>query len=442
MSYNKNFISSIHFLDKREILSQVLDVQNEDPSFLDVMEGMRRSVPTSSAIFHNYVNEPVYEKLTLTGTAAGDNLTNAKIRKGDVIVDVANNTMWFVKNNASLEGSNIVKLGGSGTSIADGATVVVISNAHGEGSGAPAGLKYGLKKYSNKVQIFKNSYQLTDVELTNKISVQFNGQEYYMYAAQHNALMKFRNDIAYALLFGKGNASTFSGFGNDFTSATTAGQIGGTATTQVVDADGNPIQFTKGLVEWCKDGLDFAGSAGDLNTMGTAGLADFAEFVKVMDKTRAPYEYMLFAGTGAKIQLDNLFKNLGSSGVTSVRLNVAGTAVDFGMEQVKLYGRNFIMKAFPQFSHVAGEAAIANASETVLFVPNDKIKVHAGSGTVDRMRVRYLEGPNTNLAYKEWMLGGLAPTPTDGRSVLEAVYESAQGLEILGVEHFGIAQFA
>jgi hypothetical protein len=441
-TYNKNFISSIHFLDKREILSQVLDVQNEDPSFLDVMEGMRRSVPTSSAIFHNYVNEPVYEKLTLTGTAAGDNLTNAKIRKGDVIVDVANNTMWFVKNNASLEGSNIVKLGGSGTSIADGATVVVISNAHGEGSGAPAGLKYGLKKYSNKVQIFKNSYQLTDVELTNKISVQFNGQEYYMYAAQHNALMKFRNDIAYALLFGKGNASTFSGFGNDYTAATTSGQIGGVAVTQVVDADGNPIQFTKGLVEWCKDGLDFAGSAGDANAMGSAGLADFAEFVKVMDKTRAPYEYMLFAGTGAKIQLDNLFKNLGSSGVTSVRLNVAGTAVDFGMEQVKLYGRNFIMKAFPQFSHVAGEAAIANASETVLFVPNDKIKVHAGSGTVDRMRVRYLEGPNTNLAYKEWMLGGLAPTPTDGRSVLEAVYESAQGLEILGVEHFGIAQFA
>ena len=440
-TYNKNFISSIHFLDKREILSQVLDVQNEDPSFLDVMEGMRRSVPTSSAIFHNYVNEPVYEKLTLTGSAAGDNLTHPKIRKGDVIVDVANNTMWFIKNNASLEGGNIVKLGGSATSIADGATVVVISNAHGEGSGAPAGLRYGLKKYSNKVQIFKNSYQLTDVELTNKISVQFNGQEYYMYAAQHNALMKFRNDIAYALLFGKGNASTFSGFGNDYTDATTSGTIGGVAVTQVVDGDGNPIQFTKGLVEWCKDGLNFAGSAGDANDVGGFSLTEMANIVKVMDKVRSPYEYMLFAGTGAKIQMDNVLKNLGSSGVTSVRLNVAGSSVDFGMEQFSLYGRKFVMKAFPQFSHVAGEAAIANATDTVLFVPNDKIKVHAGSGTVDRMRVRYLEGPNTNLAYKEWMLGGLAPTPTDGRSVLEAVYESAQGLEILGIEHFGIAQF-
>jgi hypothetical protein len=243
-------------------------------------------------------------------------------------------------------------------------------------------------------------------------------------------------------LFGKGNASTFSGFGNDVTAATTAGQVGGVAVTQVVDTDGNPIQFTKGLVEWCKDGLDFAADGAGVDSFGSAGLTDFATIVKTMDKTRAPYEYMLFAGTGAKIQMDNLFKNLGSSGVTSVRLNVAGTAVDFGMEQVSLYGRKFIMKAFPQFSHVAGEAAIADATDTVLFIPNDKIKVHAGSGTVDRMRVRYLEGPNTNLAYKEWMLGGLAPTPTDGRSVLEAVYESAQGLEVLGIEHFGIAKFA
>jgi len=443
MSYNKNFISSIHFLDKREILSQVLDVQNEDPSFLDVMEGMRRSVPTASAIFHNYVNAPIYEKIVV-GTIGG-NLTSNKIRKGDVLVDTANNTMWYVKDNTNLDANagNIVNLGGSASSIAPGATVVVISNAHGEGSGAPAGLKYGLKKYSNKVQIFKNSYQLTDVELTNKISVQFNGQEYYMYAAQHNALMKFRNDIAYALLFGKGNASTFSGFGNDVTAATTSGQVGGVAVTQVVDADGNPIQFTKGLVEWCKDGLDFDGNGSSgVSDLDAFGLTDMATIVKTMDKTRAPYEYLLFAGTGAKIQMDNVFKNLGSSGVTSVRLNVSGNAVDFGMEQISLYGRKFIMKAFPQFSHVAGEAAIADATDTVLFIPNDKIKVHAGSGTVDRMRVRYLEGPNTNLAYKEWMLGGLAPTPTDGRSVLEAVYESAQGLEILGVEHFGIAKFA
>lgn len=435
-TYDKNFISSIHFLDKREILSQVLDVQNEDPSFLDVMEGMRRSIPTSSAVFHNYVNEPIYEKLTL---ASG---TNAKLRAGDIVVNTANNEQYYVKNPADLNaGANVVQLSGTAASIALNGEVVVISNAHGEGSGAPAGLRYGLKKYSNKAQIFKNSYKLTDIELTNKISVQFNGQEYYMYAAQHQALMKFRLDIAYAMIFGKGNASTFSSFGDDATATSSIDYS--TAVTQVTDADGNAIQFTKGLVEWCKDGLDFTGSAGDTNDyVGDATLADFGSIVTQMDKVRAPYEYMLFTGTGAKIGLDNLIKGLGSSGISSVRVNVDGTSADFGMEQFSLYGRKFITKAFPMFSHVGGENALANATDTVLFVPNDRIKTHAGSGMVDRMRVRYLEGPNTNLAYKEWMLGGLAPTPTDGRSVLECVYESAQGLEVLGTEHFGIAQFA
>lgn len=423
-TYDKNFISSIHFLDKREILSQVLDVQNEDPSFLDVMEGMRRSVATSSAIFHNYVNEPVYEKITLSSG------THAKLRAGDIIVNDADQRMYYVSNKSNISTGGVTELGATGGTIAADATVVVISNAHGEGSGSPEGLRYGLKKYSNKAQIFKNSYKLTDVELTNKISVQFNGQEYYMYAAQHQALMKFRLDIAYALLFGKGDASTFSGFGDDVQSPASAGAV-----TQVTDADGNAVQFTKGLVEWCQDGLN-------LGVNGAFDLSQMASVVTAMDKIRAPYEYLLFTGTGAKIQMDNIIKNLGSGGIQSVRLNAGGTSSDFGMEQFSLYGRKFVTKSFPMFSHVGGEAALSDATNTVLFVPNDKIKVHAGSGSVDRMRVRYLAGPNTNLAYKEWMLGGLAPTPTDGRSVLECVYESAQGLEVLGVEHFGIATFA
>lgn len=438
MSYNKNFISSIHFLDKREILSQVLDVTNEDPSFLDVMEGMRRSVPTSSAIFHNYVNEKIYNKLTLV---AG---TNSKLRAGDIVVDTLDQSVYYIKNPANINlAGNVTKLSGGGTTPATTAVVVAFSNAHGEGSGAPVSLSYGLKKYSNKVQIFKNSYKLTDVELTNKISVQYNGQEYYMYAAQHYALTRFRNDIAFGLLFGKGNGSTFSDYDNDYTNASQAGLVGGVDATAVVDADNNKVQFTKGLVEWCRDGMDFDNNTGDtLNTMGGAfSLAYMAQIVQVMDKTRAPMSYMLFSGIGAKIGMDNVIKNLGSSGITSVRIQNQGSSIDFGMESFTLYGRQFITKAMPVFSHEAGEVLGANATNTVLFVPNDKIKVHAGAGSVDRMRVRFLEGPNTNLAYKEWMLGGLAPTPTDGRSVLECVYESAQGLEVLGIEHFGIAQF-
>ena len=73
-------------------------------------------------------------------------------------------------------------------------------------------------------------------------------------------------------------------------------------------------------------------------------------------------------------------------------------------------------------------------NETYL-VPKGKIKA-AGSGeSMDYLRVRYMATPGTDLRYKEIMLGGLAPTPTDERSVLECHYESVQGLEVLGVEH-------
>jgi len=35
---NKSYVSSINFLDQREILNKVLDVTNEEISFLDIME--------------------------------------------------------------------------------------------------------------------------------------------------------------------------------------------------------------------------------------------------------------------------------------------------------------------------------------------------------------------------------------------------------------------
>jgi hypothetical protein len=45
-----------------------------------------------------------------------------------------------------------------------------------------------------------------------------------------------------------------------------------------------------------------------------------------------------------------------------------------------------------------------------------------------------LEG-NTDFKYREIVLGGLAPTPTNERSVLELHYSSIQGLELLDAQN-------
>jgi hypothetical protein len=55
---------------------------------------------------------------------------------------------------------------------------------------------------------------------------------------------------------------------------------------------------------------------------------------------------------------------------------------------------------------------------------------------LDRIGVRYMNGDGTDLKYREILLGGLAPVPTNERSVLEVHYESVQGLEVLGANTF------
>ncbi len=58
-------------------------------------------------------------------------------------------------------------------------------------------------------------------------------------------------------------------------------------------------------------------------------------------------------------------------------------------------------------------------------------------GQVERMRMRLMESNlGFDAKYRELLRGGLAPTPNSSESVLEIVYESRQGLEVLGSEHF------
>jgi hypothetical protein len=64
-------------------------------------------------------------------------------------------------------------------------------------------------------------------------------------------------------------------------------------------------------------------------------------------------------------------------------------------------------------------------------VPATKIKTNDGQ-VVDRIGVKYMAGDGTDLKYREILLGGLAPVPTNERSVLEIHYQSTQGLQILG----------
>ena len=436
MATNSKYVSSTLFLEDRELLNKVLDIHNEEFSFLDVMELSGRSAATTQPQFFHMVNEEMYQEVQVGADGVVD---SGRLRSGDICMNGTN--VVYVKQVDAAGNVTLTDLDGAAVAISAAITLFPFSNAFGEGSGAQESLNYGFKRYGGQVQIFKGKFKITDVAKTQKMSVAIGGSEYYMFKGQHDALMRFRNDISLALMFGKANATKFQGLTYNLNGGTVGNPTASTGA--LIDKYGNPVQTA--------DGLDAVVSREGIQNVGGAAfsLDSLASLTRKLDALRAPAEYMIFCGSGANIQMDNVLNgltnvsgaaiNVGNTG----RLALNGKSIDLGIDTFKIYGRTFHKKYLPMIEHIAGKAVLgANASATAYFAPVDQVKVHHGAETQERMMVRYLAGYGTDLKYKEILLGGLAPTPRSDELALEVSYSSAQGLQLLGTNVFAKAVFA
>jgi hypothetical protein len=419
---NKSYVSSINFLDQREILNKVLDITNEESSFLDVMELTGRSNPTSVPSYHHFVNEELYVLGTVASGGATPAVTlnlvidataYASTNEGELVLFPSGKVGYVV----SKAGSNTIvvkSVDGTNITVANSGIISFFSNAAGEGSLSPAAKKWGLTKYYNQVQTFKGKFEITDIQKASKVEVEFQGKPFYMYKGQHESLVKFRGDISAALMFGRMSATQYSD-----------------TNPALVDSEGKPVQTTMGMDQY----VTSMGINQDLATAGTLALADIQTLTQTLNKARCPQEYFVFLGTTQNILWDNLFNNLGNSALLSqgARFQIAGKNIDLGIDTVKIYGRTFHKKYLPILDHknIINFTGSYNAKDSAYGVPAGKIKTNDGQ-VVDRIGVRYMAGDGTDLKYREILLGGLAPVPTNERSVLEIHYQSTQGLEILG----------
>ncbi len=421
----KNYVSSVNFLDKREILNQVLDITNEEASFLDVMELSGRSVVTSMPQYHHFVNDELYVLATVTAVSgSGSTSVSAQI---DATAYAATNVQEQVLFEDGMVGLVEAKIGSSTIVIVpvDGENLTLsaadkisfFSNAAGEGSGSPDSKRWAPSKIFNQVQTFKGKFKITDIQKVSQVEVEFKGKPYYMYKGQHESLMKFRNDISAGLFFSRISDTQY-----------------GDANPALTDADGNAIQTTGGLDQWVKTyGGDYS-----LLTASEINQEDIEDLTQNLNADRAPQEYFLFVGTAKNIQFDNFFNALGNGAIISqaARFEV-GANLNLGIDSVKIYGRTYHKKYLPLLDHknIVNFTGGYDAKDAAYGAPAGKVKTIDGS-MVDRFRVRYMAGDGTDLKYREILLGGLAPVPTDERSVLEIHYQSTQGLEILGANYF------
>lgn len=423
----KSYVSSVAFLDQREILNKILDITNEDSSFIDIMELTGRSVETSVPEYNHFVNDELYVLGTVTsgGAVAGDTLTLvidadafAFVNVGELVLFPSGKVGLVTAKNSGTSAITVknVDAADGDLQVANSGKIAFFSNAAGEGSLSPDSKRWSPTRYSNQVQIFKGKFSITDIQKASKIETEFNGKPFFMYKGQHESLMKFRNDISAAMIFGRKSSSKFSD-----------------TSPYLADAEGKGIQTTMGMDQYVTSmGKDLS-----TDVTGVLDLDDWGKLTQNLNKDRAPLAYFLFMGTSSNILFDNLFNNLGNSALLSqgARFQIAGKELDLGIDSVKIYGRTFYKKYLPILDHknIVNFTGGYNAKDSIYGVPADKIKTNDGQ-VVDRMRVRYLSGDGTDLKYRETLTGAFAPVPTNERSVLEIHYESVQGLEILGAQ--------
>ena len=418
----KQYVSSVDFLDQREILNKVLDITNEDYSFMDVMELMGRSKPTSVPEYHHFVNEEMYVLGTVSSVTSGsgtaqvvvvvDGTAYANTNVGELVL-FPSGSVGIVTTKTGPATLTIRSIDGTNLTIAATNRISFFSNAAGEGSLSPAAKRWGVTKFANQVQIFKGKFEVTDVQKASKVEVDFQGKPYYMYKGQHDSLMKFRDDIAAGLIFGRRSTTKFSD-----------------ASPSLTDAEGKPIQTTMGLDQY----ITTLGSDLNLLSAGTLSLADIKALIQLLNRNRSPKEYFLFVGTTQNILWDDVFNNLGNSAILSqgARFQIEGRDIELGIDKIKIYGTTFYKKHLPILDHknIINFTGGYNAKDAAYGVPYTKVKTIDG-GMEDRLQVRYMLEGNTDFKYREILLGGLAPVPTNERSVLEVHYSSIQGLEML-----------
>jgi len=424
---NREYVSSLDYMDTRELLREILDTSNEKMSFIDVMELTNRMVQTDQTTYRHFVNEDLFtlgvvSAVSGTGTTINVTITAASkdsCKAKDTVI-FPDGKQGYVQSKSAATNPVLVVISLDGTAITNscsaGDNLSFYANAHGEGTGSPDPEEWPTTAYSNQVQIYKAKYAVTDLQKTSRIEATIGGKDFYFYKVQDDVLTKFKANIGFSMLLSIASAANF-----------------GSSAATITDSDGKAIQTTRGLNQYIED-------YGINNTMDgtTIALSDFEDLNRTMTLARCPDSYEVYTGVEFAMPWDNFFNGLQNNGIISQagRYQI-NQNMEFGVTSVRLYGRDYHRIDMPQLDHrgVTHYTGAPDEYKSAYFIPRDKVMVQGG-GRVDRLRVRYMQNDGTDLRYKEYVTGGLAPRPTNDIAELAFSYESVMGLEVLGAVAF------
>lgn len=429
------YVGAVPFLTQRDINPNIFDTANEQ-QFTDTMALFGRMREKKMWNFHTFVNDNTFQTLTVGSVTSGSGSANVVIvlsvgtsgfaRIYDRIKFV-DGTIGIVRitptTSAGADTLTIRSVDGSNITVTAADILAVPGNAVAEQSDAVVSRRYGTTKYLNYIQIFREGHTETDVEKLTKVETTVNGQPYY---GVYNFMTKFqgmKSAVSATMIDGK--ISTGSNFD-------TAGSL-------IVDAvSGLPIQTTSGLDQW----TTLYGISSNAATPGTIVAADIDNLVDAQNAAKAPLNFMGFTGTKGKNPYDTYLKNLGSSGVTSARMNVDNKDVDLEVDKFSrgIHSFEFVPTSIlnhPQLFNYAGSPDI---KKSIYWVPKGQLAV-VGGGNEPYLSIGYkkqaVKGGYGDDVYSEFHTGALAPVPTSDVLKWQVNWVTYQGLDVKGAKHLG-----
>jgi hypothetical protein len=435
---NKQYVSSLDsFLDTREINKLVTDVQNED-NLTDILQLASRKKPiaTGQPFYNTYVNDKLFFLLDTTGgTVNGSGTvsvnftctaaTSGLVRKDDIVLAPTGVISCIVTNVISASGIDTVyvkSVSGANITLTAGQKLSVYSVAVGENSVSQSNLRFGLTRYFNKYQIFREISIVTDVQTAATIETTFNGQPYFAVKDHLEKQIKLKGDINAAFIAGDMSSTSFADTTPFLIDANTSNGNGGGA-----------VQTTRGIHKY----IELYGNTIVDGTAGTFGKADLDNAVSTLIASRAPKEQLVFGSSASRAAIDTYYKNLGSAGVTSVRLVVDGKELDLNVDKVSYAGFQFNYMTMPIQDHpVMFSQTVINSS--VYYLPyNLKVPVQGG-GFDAAVAVRYIPSQTKygNGMIDEIHTGALAWNGIPNGDFMNATtsWTTKQGLEVLGAQ--------
>jgi hypothetical protein len=430
---DKNYVSGLTLFDEREIMSGIVNV-NDVESFCDLWKRLGYATPTKMHTYYHHINRDNFVSGDTTGativgsgsaaTLTGVTLTAASygfFRKRDVVRLPNGKQAWVVSVTPGGGQDTLVlqSVDGTNLTLVAGNIIYLSGVAMTENDSNRSPQRFGKDAISNRVQIFSESSTATDIQMMTATTQDSAGKPYYV--KEHIEKLKHLQLLMSLAMI----QSRVSGDGFE------------TGSSATMNENGYGAQTTRGLDQY----IETYGSTRSNTTTNVVVYADISAQQDALISKKAPKSFYLLGATRAFRPLNTYLKGLGSGGVSSVRMNVDGRAVDLQVDQYTDSGFTYKFMPVKTFDH-SSIVSTSVIGSCLNYIPEGMVMTDEGAKPY--LSLRYLNTsalPLTTGANAKWVdmiletRNGKLTNGNGTQNNASTAWDAWVGLDALAMQH-------